>query len=160
MPCSSVSASLRCETGEFRHPAQQWARKNGSAGLPPRARSEYVQALNAPGRAEGFRKIAQRFGRSVPTMQRISRHFEHASARAYEVAPNIGFVGRRDNCEPDAVYGHIFSVRDGTPVRRLGVDVRRLGDPHSPQRLALMASLLSLGTCMLPRARRAVARSP
>ena len=36
-------------------------------------------ALNAPGRTEGVRKIAERFGVNPGTVQRISRPFEDAS---------------------------------------------------------------------------------
>jgi DNA invertase Pin-like site-specific DNA recombinase len=54
-------------------------------GRPPIAREleERVRkALNVPGRTEGVRKIAKRFGLSVPTVQRISRPFEAADAVA------------------------------------------------------------------------------
>src|SRR3984893_3809223 len=38
------------------------------------------EALNKPGRTEGVRKIAERFGVNPGTVQRISRPFEDASA--------------------------------------------------------------------------------
>jgi len=41
-----------------------------------------LAALKAPGRAEGVRKIAQRFGVDPGTVQRISRPFDSVSAVA------------------------------------------------------------------------------
>jgi hypothetical protein len=57
------------------------ARANGWAGPPiaPETEDAIRKALNAPGRTEGVRKIAARFGVDPGTVQRISRPFESAS---------------------------------------------------------------------------------
>jgi hypothetical protein len=44
------------------------------------------KALNQPGCTEGVRKIAQRFGILVPTVQRISRPFEASAAAGQATA--------------------------------------------------------------------------
>jgi DNA invertase Pin-like site-specific DNA recombinase len=54
----------------------------GRPPISPELEERVRKALNQPGRTEGVRKIAQRFGISVPAVQRISRPFEAASAVA------------------------------------------------------------------------------
>ena len=54
-------------------------------GRPPIAlelENRIRAALNEPGRTEGVRKIAERLGVSVGTIQRVSRPFEGANAAA------------------------------------------------------------------------------
>jgi DNA invertase Pin-like site-specific DNA recombinase len=71
------------------------ARSEGKRLGRPRLAAELEkrigEALNKPGRTEGVRKIAERFGVSVGTVQRISRPFDGAnvaaaSASAFNVA--------------------------------------------------------------------------
>jgi hypothetical protein len=59
-------------------------RENGSAGRPKHLswNAESVEALNKPGRTEGVRKIAERFGVNPGTVQRISRPFDASAAVA------------------------------------------------------------------------------
>jgi DNA invertase Pin-like site-specific DNA recombinase len=52
----------------------------GRPRIAPELEERVRKALNAPGRTEGVRKIAARFGISVPTVQKISRPFEPATA--------------------------------------------------------------------------------
>jgi DNA invertase Pin-like site-specific DNA recombinase len=54
----------------------------GRPPIAPELEERVRKALNVPGRTEGVRKIAQRFGISVPTVQRISRPFDRADAVA------------------------------------------------------------------------------
>ena len=53
------------------------ARASASAALP--SLPTICEALNKPGRTEGVRKIAERFGVNAGTVQRISRPFDGAS---------------------------------------------------------------------------------
>ena len=48
----------------------------------PALEQQIREALNKPGRTEGVRKIAARFGVDPSTVQRISRPFEHAIVAA------------------------------------------------------------------------------
>jgi DNA invertase Pin-like site-specific DNA recombinase len=48
----------------------------GRPPIAPELEERVRKALNEPGRTEGVRKIAARFGISVPTVQKISRPFE------------------------------------------------------------------------------------
>ena len=52
----------------------------GRPPLDPELEERVRKALNAPGRTEGVRKIAARFGISVPAVQKISRPFEASAA--------------------------------------------------------------------------------
>ena len=45
----------------------------GRPRLDPELEAQIISALKAPGRTEGVRKIAARFGISAKTVQRISR---------------------------------------------------------------------------------------
>jgi DNA invertase Pin-like site-specific DNA recombinase len=54
----------------------------GRPPLSPHLEERVRKALNQPGRTEGVRKIAKRFGLSPATVQKISRPFEVASASA------------------------------------------------------------------------------
>ncbi len=47
--------------------------------IDPKLEARLLSALNEPGRTEGVRKIAERFGVNASTVQRISRPFEDAS---------------------------------------------------------------------------------
>src|SRR5215218_9679933 len=62
--------------------ARSEGKRLGRPPLSPELEERVRKALNQPGRTEGVRKIAKRFGISVPTVQRISRPFEAASASA------------------------------------------------------------------------------
>jgi DNA invertase Pin-like site-specific DNA recombinase len=62
--------------------AKSEGKRLGRPPISPELEERVRKALNQPGRTEGVRKIAQRFGISVPTVQRISRPFEAASASA------------------------------------------------------------------------------
>jgi hypothetical protein len=52
----------------------RWA----GAGQEPKLETAIREALRQPGRTEGVRKIAERFGVNPGTVQRISRPFEGA----------------------------------------------------------------------------------
>ena len=54
----------------------------GRPPIAPELEKRIHAALKAPGRTEGVRKIAARFGVAVGTVQRISRPFETASVGA------------------------------------------------------------------------------
>jgi DNA invertase Pin-like site-specific DNA recombinase len=54
----------------------------GRPRLASEVEAQILAALNAPGRIEGVRKIAKRFGVDPGTVQRISRPFDGASAAA------------------------------------------------------------------------------
>ena len=54
----------------------------GRPPIAPELEKRIHAALKAPGRKEGVRKIAARFGVAVGTVQRISRPFEGASVGA------------------------------------------------------------------------------
>lgn len=59
------------------------ARSEGKRlGRPPNLEKAISAALNKPGRTEGVRKIAARFGVDPGTVQRISRPFEAVSVAA------------------------------------------------------------------------------
>jgi DNA invertase Pin-like site-specific DNA recombinase len=62
--------------------AKSEGKRLGRPPVSPELEERVRTALNRPGRTEGVRKIAKRFGISVPTVQRISRPFEAASASA------------------------------------------------------------------------------
>jgi DNA invertase Pin-like site-specific DNA recombinase len=61
--------------------AKREGKRLGRPPLAPALEQRIREALNAPGRTEGVRKIAARFGVDPSTVQRISRPF-HASASA------------------------------------------------------------------------------
>jgi DNA invertase Pin-like site-specific DNA recombinase len=52
----------------------------GRPRIAPELEAKIVAALKAPGRTEGVRKIARRFGVDPGTVQRICRPFDGASA--------------------------------------------------------------------------------
>jgi hypothetical protein len=54
----------------------------GRPRIAPKLEAEILPALKAPGRTEGVRKIAKRFGVDPGTVQRISRPFDGVSAAA------------------------------------------------------------------------------
>jgi hypothetical protein len=58
--------------------ANSWAARRISADLE----GQILAALRAPGRTEGVRKIAERFGVDPSTVQRISRPLDGVSAAA------------------------------------------------------------------------------
>jgi hypothetical protein len=51
----------------------------GRPPIPAEMQKAIREALNKPGRTEGVRKIAERFGVNAGTAQRISRPFDGAS---------------------------------------------------------------------------------
>jgi DNA invertase Pin-like site-specific DNA recombinase len=62
--------------------ARSEGKRLGRPPLSPQLEERVRKALNQPGRTEGVRKIAKRFGLSPATVQKISRPFEAASASA------------------------------------------------------------------------------
>jgi DNA invertase Pin-like site-specific DNA recombinase len=60
--------------------ARSEGKELGRPPIAPELEEQIREALNEPGRTEGVRKIAERFGVAVGTVQRISRPFETASA--------------------------------------------------------------------------------
>jgi DNA invertase Pin-like site-specific DNA recombinase len=75
---SIIAERVRSGIKRVRSEGKRW-------GLPPIAPALEIrirEALNKPGRTEGVRKIAARFGVDPSTVQRISRPFEDASIAA------------------------------------------------------------------------------
>ena len=62
--------------------AKSEGKQLGRPPLSPELEERIRKALNQPGRTEGVRVIAKRFGLSPTTVQKISRPFEFASASA------------------------------------------------------------------------------
>jgi DNA invertase Pin-like site-specific DNA recombinase len=62
--------------------ARSEGKKLGRPPIAPELQNRIREALDKPGRTEGVRKIASRFGVDPGTVQRISRPFEDASAAA------------------------------------------------------------------------------
>ena len=62
--------------------AKSEGKRLGRPPMPPALEKRIRAALNEPGRTEGVRKIAARFGVDPGTVQRISRPFEGASVAA------------------------------------------------------------------------------
>jgi DNA invertase Pin-like site-specific DNA recombinase len=60
--------------------AKSEGKRLGRPPIAPELEKRIREALHHPGRAEGVRKIAQRFGISVPTVPRISRPFGDEAA--------------------------------------------------------------------------------
>jgi DNA invertase Pin-like site-specific DNA recombinase len=60
--------------------AKSEGKKLGRPPIDPGLEAHIRKALNEPGRTEGVRKIAERFGVNASTVQRISRPFGDASA--------------------------------------------------------------------------------
>jgi DNA invertase Pin-like site-specific DNA recombinase len=56
--------------------AKSEGKKLGRPPIDPKLEAHIRKALNEPGRTEGVRKIAERFGVNASTVQRISRPFE------------------------------------------------------------------------------------
>ena len=56
------------------------ARASGGLPIPAEVEKAIRAALDKPGRTEGVRKIAARFGVNPKTVQRISRPFASAAA--------------------------------------------------------------------------------
>jgi DNA invertase Pin-like site-specific DNA recombinase len=62
--------------------AKSEGKRLGRPPIPAEMQKAIREALNKPGRTEGVRKIAERFGVNPGTVQRISRPFEGASVAA------------------------------------------------------------------------------
>ena len=62
--------------------AKSEGKRLGRPPIPAKTEAAIREALNRPGRTEGVRKIAARFGVDPGTVQRISRPFEGASVAA------------------------------------------------------------------------------
>jgi hypothetical protein len=62
--------------------ARSEGKELGRPPIAPELEKRIHEALNKPGRTEGVRKIAVRFGVSPGTVQRISRPFDGASVAA------------------------------------------------------------------------------
>jgi DNA invertase Pin-like site-specific DNA recombinase len=62
--------------------AKSEGKRLGRPPIAPDLEQRIREALNAPGRTEGVRKIAERFGIDPGTVQRINRPFEGANAAA------------------------------------------------------------------------------
>ena len=62
--------------------AKAEGRQLGRPRLAPEVEAQILAALKAPGRTEGVRKIAKRFGVDPGTVQRISRPFDDVSEAA------------------------------------------------------------------------------
>jgi DNA invertase Pin-like site-specific DNA recombinase len=59
--------------------AKSEGKRLGRPPVAPELETAIREALNAPGRTEGVRKIAARFGVDPGTVQRISRPFDGVS---------------------------------------------------------------------------------
>jgi DNA invertase Pin-like site-specific DNA recombinase len=75
---SIIAERVRSGIKRVRSEGKRWGRPPIAPALEKRIR----EALNEPGRTEGVRKIAARFGVDPSTVQRISRPFEGASVAA------------------------------------------------------------------------------
>ena len=75
---SIIAERVRSGIKRVRSEGKRWGRPPIAPALEKRIR----EALNKPGRTEGVRKIAARFGVDPSTVQRISRPFEDASIAA------------------------------------------------------------------------------
>jgi DNA invertase Pin-like site-specific DNA recombinase len=73
---SMIQERVRARLSRARSEGKQLGRPRIAAELEARIR----KALNEPGRTEGVRKIASRFGVNPGTVQRISRPFDLESA--------------------------------------------------------------------------------
>ncbi len=62
--------------------AKDEGKQLGRPRIAPELETRILEALKAPGRTEGVRKIAARFGVDPSTVQRISRPFDGASVAA------------------------------------------------------------------------------
>jgi DNA invertase Pin-like site-specific DNA recombinase len=62
--------------------AKEEGKQLGRPRIAPELEARILTALKAPGRTEGVRKIAKRFGVDPSTVQRISRPFDGASVAA------------------------------------------------------------------------------
>ena len=62
--------------------AKDEGKRLGRPRINPELKTRILEALNAPGRTEGVRKIAKRFGVDPSTVQRIGRPLEGVSAAA------------------------------------------------------------------------------
>jgi DNA invertase Pin-like site-specific DNA recombinase len=65
--------------------AKEQGKQLGRPRIAPELEKRILEALKKPGRTEGVRKIAARFGVDPSTVQRISRPFDHAGAAAEEM---------------------------------------------------------------------------
>ena len=65
--------------------ARSEGKQLGRPRIAPELEKRILAALNKPGRTEGVRKIAARFGVDPSTVQRISRPFAGAGANAKEI---------------------------------------------------------------------------
>jgi DNA invertase Pin-like site-specific DNA recombinase len=62
--------------------AKSEGKRLGRPPIPTEMKKAIREALNQPGRTEGVRKIAERFGVNAGTVQRISRPFDGANVAA------------------------------------------------------------------------------
>jgi hypothetical protein len=62
--------------------AKDEGKRLGRPPIAPELENRIREALNKPGRTEGVRKIAERFGVNPGTVQRISRPFDDTSVAA------------------------------------------------------------------------------
>ena len=77
-PCWCRNRSIRMAAHAVRAGLARARSEGKELGRPPIApelEGRIREALNKPGRTEGVRKIAERFGVAVGTVQRISRPF-------------------------------------------------------------------------------------
>jgi DNA invertase Pin-like site-specific DNA recombinase len=75
-------AIIQVQRGGYWRPAKLFALTTGPRKASTGSFLRIREALNKPGCTEGVRKIAERFGVAVGTVQRISRPFEGASVVA------------------------------------------------------------------------------
>jgi DNA invertase Pin-like site-specific DNA recombinase len=68
--------------------------KLGRPPITPELEKRIHDVLKAPGRTEGVRRIAARFGVAVGTVQRISRPFVAASVAPYDEIATITLCRR------------------------------------------------------------------
>jgi len=73
--------------------AKSEGKRLGRPPIPAKTAEAIREALNRPGRTEGVRKIAARFGVDPGTVQRISRPFEGASGGRKKGRPNNSTLG-------------------------------------------------------------------
>jgi DNA invertase Pin-like site-specific DNA recombinase len=74
-----VEARLRSAAGCQGARARSEGKKLGRPPIGPELEARIREALNKPGRTDGVRKIAERFGVNAGTVQRISRPFVDAN---------------------------------------------------------------------------------
>ena len=100
--------------------AKSEGKRLGRPPIAPDLEQRIREALDKPGRTEGVRKIAERFGVNPGTVQRISRPFDSASvgaARSLKRAPQVRLFHQdsrpetqRDLCLVFANVGQISAI--------------------------------------------------